>query len=539
MDKVIDSKQRISMSIKSYRRELASESPRQFAEAYLPHHLRLPSSRMHVDLYGMLHQATQRRGRRIAVAAPRGHAKSTVVSLAYVLWSVLYGHEKFVLIVTATKEQAVQLLKNIKDELQGNERLLMDFPGVCFRPGVRTNVKPWRDNNIALPNGAMIRALGAGQAIRGVKHGPHRPGLIVVDDLENQEICESAEQRQKLRGWFEKTLLKCGDERTNVVVVGTIIHYDSLLANLTNAGKSPGQGAGWENRVYRAVESFSSRTDLWDRWQAIYRGGEEFENTSGPEAAQRYLEQNRVAMLEGTQVLWPEREDYAQLMTIRTREGHVSFQAEKQNDPLTPEECLFKPSTICYWDDPRNGPFADVPELLRSLGHNACIYGACDPSLGLRSGRGDYSAIITVAKDLQKNLLYVIGADIARRSPDETIEQIVRLTGIHNYSELVVEANQFQGLLASQLELRLRQAGRYVRIERVTNTAHKLARIQGLESYISQGILRFSRRHQELLTQIEHYPLGAHDDGPDALEMAVSAAMKQGNTVRVYKLTGV
>jgi len=105
------------MSLSAQRREVASHSPEAFARVYLDHHLRLPPSRMHADLYKMLHKATQQRGQRIAVAAPRGHAKSTVVSLAYVLWSILYEHEKLIVIVSATKEQAVLLLKSIKDEL--------------------------------------------------------------------------------------------------------------------------------------------------------------------------------------------------------------------------------------------------------------------------------------------------------------------------------------------------------------------------------------------------------------------------------------
>lgn len=259
------------MSLSAQRREVASQSPEAFAKVYLSHHLKRPPSRMHNDLFKMLHDATKRRGQRIAVAAPRGHAKSTVVSLAYVLWSVLYEHEKLIVIVSATKEQAVQLLKNIKDELQINERLLSDFPQVCYRPGTKSPPKPWRDNQITLHNGVMVRVLGAGQGLRGLKHRENRPSLIVVDDLENQEQCESADQRRKLRDWFEKTLLKCGDERTNVIVVGTVLHYDSLLANLTHPKPGPGQGIGWDRRIYQAVESFSENTQLWEKWECKRR----------------------------------------------------------------------------------------------------------------------------------------------------------------------------------------------------------------------------------------------------------------------------
>ncbi len=52
----------------------------------------------------------------------------------------------------------------------------------------------------------------------------------------------------------------------------------------------------------------------------------------------------------------------------------------------------------------------------------------------------------------------------------------------------------------------------------------KLGRIQRLQPLISSGALRFSRRQVTLLEQLRQFPMGAHDDGPDALEMAVSAA---------------
>lgn len=249
--------------VQQSRRELGARSPQTFARVYLGHHFTIAPSRMHKELFAMLAEATRSRPKRLAIAAPRGHAKTTVVSLAHVLWSILYRQEMFVLIVSATREQAVQLLKPIKDELQGNTMLIADFPNECYPPGARPAPKPWRDNQIVLRNGTAIRALGANQGIRGTKHQEHRPSLIVVDDIEGQEQAESAEQREKLRSWFEKTLLKAGNQQTNVIVVGTIIHYDSLLANLTDPRGTRGKGGGWESRKYQAVESFSERPDIW------------------------------------------------------------------------------------------------------------------------------------------------------------------------------------------------------------------------------------------------------------------------------------
>ncbi|MEM6852801.1 MAG: hypothetical protein AAF593_00145 [Planctomycetota bacterium] len=175
-----------------------------------------------------------------------------------------------------------------------------------------------------------------------MKHGPYRPSLIIGDDLEELEQTMSDEQRRKTLDWFHKTLMKTGTLETNVVVIGTILHYDSLLANLTREQPQPGKAGGWKGKIYRAVESFSENPGLWDRWEAVRFHLDEYQGDRGVEASQRFLEDHREAMLNGTRVLWAEREPYDKLMEIRVDEGRSSFQSEKQNEPLDPDECLFR-----------------------------------------------------------------------------------------------------------------------------------------------------------------------------------------------------
>ena len=522
--------------LSTQRRELASKSPRDFARVYLGHHFKLPTSRLHEMLFDMLEQATETRAARIAIAAPRGHAKTTVTGLCYSLWSILYDREPFILIVSATKELASTILRSIKDEIQSNPLLLEDFPDRCRPPGTRGGPKPWRDNQITLPGGGTILAAGAGQSIRGLKRRDARPTLIIVDDLEEQEQTLSADQREKLRAWFTRTLLPAGEPRTNIIVVGTILHYDSLLANLTS--KQPGNhlAASWDSVVFQAVEAFSEKLDIWDRWERIYLRDEIFDKRTGPQAAQDFLDEYEGSHLEGTRVLWPERESYTDLMIQRLTLGRASFQAEKQNEPLDPETCVFREDSFRYWDAADDPEFRDVDELIAGLGYHLRIYGACDPSLGRSGSTGDFTAIVTVAKHRETGVLYVIDADITRRQPDATLNHIAALSKLYDYDEFRVESDQFQSVLADQLEDRIRTRGRYMRIDRLTNTGNKRARIEGLEALVASGRLRFSRRHTMLLDQLRTFPLGAHDAGPDALEMAVSLALDPGGEWEVIQM---
>jgi len=312
---------------------------------------------MHGRIFVLLQQATKNRRARIALAAPRGHAKSTIVSLVFALWCLLYDKEKLILLVSNTEDQAVKFLRDIREQIESNPLICADFPEICQ---VKKK-KPWSRRQIQLPTGAMVFAYGVNQQIRGIKKNKYRPSLIIADDMENLEQAESEEQRDKLREWFHRTLLNAGDSRTNVVIVGTILHQDSILAELTNSQRSP----GWASKKYRAVEQFATDVSLWEKWTNIYCGREQYNGLSGPKAADEFFRKNQQQMLEGTKVLWPEWESYHDLMVLRETEGDIYFQREKQNEPIDPERCIFKKENFHFWDD----EFRDTQHLILSLIH--------------------------------------------------------------------------------------------------------------------------------------------------------------------------
>ncbi len=503
----------LSANLHQQRRQLGAISPQAFAEVYLKNNCSAPYSKMHLGMFKKLLNITNKRRAKVAIAAPRGHAKSTIVSLVYVLWCVLYHKERLILITSNTTEQAIALLKDIKHQLRFNPLISSDFPEICQvkRP------KPWRDNKIQLPNGAMIRAYGAGQSPRGIKNDKDRPGLIIADDLENEEQVESEEQREKLRSWFSGTLLNTGHPDTNVIVIGTILNHNSLLANLVDPERTP----GWDGKTYKAVEEFSDNPQLWEKWSAIFRSRGEYKGKTGVAGAKKYFRFKKERMLKGTKVLWPEWESYYDLMLLRETEGDIYFQREKQNCPLDPRQCIFKKDNMLFWDD----EFRDTQHLIEAIGKRGYFYGACDPSLG-RSIKGDYTAIIVLLKDRETKILYVIAADILHCTPNATIERIIQYANIYHFSQFAVESNNFQQLMVDDLKSRLPQKGQHIKIKSLQHSSQKHSRICSLETFVSQGLLRFNRKHQQLLQQLTQFPLAKNDDGPDALEMAVDTARK-------------
>jgi predicted phage terminase large subunit-like protein len=502
-------------------RTQAAVSLELFARYYLKHHFPLAPSAMHKELFASLTAMTKSRGVRLAVAAPRGHAKSTIVSLAYPLWCICFRHEPSIIMIANTGEQSQEYLANIKRELETNALLARDFPdaaGPAASP-------PWRKAHIVTRNQVSLLALGAGSQIRGRKFGCERPGLIILDDVESAEGVRTAEQRAKLDEWFRSAVSQSGTSATNIVAVGTTLHPESLLSNLTN----PAKGPGWTGRRYRAVISFAEHGDLWERWQRVFNGQEEFEGRTGPEAARSYYEANQTALLEGAEVLWPLRESYYDLMVIRVREGVRAFSTEKQNDPMSPDDALFKESQLHFWDE----RFPTEAALMEQLSDCSIAYGACDPSLG-KAGRGrDYTAIVTVLREQKTGAIYVVHTDIAKRTPDQIIETIIRLHQRFHYCAFGFESNQFQEVLGDRLRTASRARGAEIPVVPIRNQIDKMSRLQRLQPVMAAGGVLLSRRHPMLMDQLLAYPHGAHDDGPDALEMAWAVAQHRPVRLRV------
>lgn len=500
--------------------EKAASNPAFFGKYYLPHYCTRTAPPFHRDLDKLWVRRVMKRrsplsdaetmlfapGRRSAVAAPRGHAKSTVMSLKNVLHAALYGYKKYILLISDTETQAVSFLDAIKNELETNQRILSDF-------GQQAG-KTWKTGSIVLQNGCRIDAVGSGQKVRGRRNYQRRPDLIVCDDIENDEGVRTAEQRQKTADWFWKAVCKAGDSYTDIVVIGTILHHDSLLSLLLD-------NPGFYSLRFQALLA-ESPSPLWETWRALFT---DLSDLGREETARRFYLKHKAAMLAGTQVLWPQKLSYYDLQVMRLTEGESAFNSEMQNQPINPADCLFSAQWFRYFNpctvDFRSPAFR--------------FYGYCDPSLG-RTANSDYSAIVTLAVEETTGLSYVYDADIARRHPDQIIADILekarqlrRETG-HGYALFGAETNQFQWFLKEQLAKESARQGLYLPIVGARSTEDKTMRVESLQPDIKNGYILFRPDQTLLLRQLSQFPLGAHDDGPDALEGARTLARRQGRS---------
>jgi predicted phage terminase large subunit-like protein len=471
----------------------------EWGREYLAAHFSQPSSAMHRWLGAQLDSLRDNRGTKFNLIGPRGSAKSTVATFCYVLRAALEGWEPYIWIVSDTRDQAAIHLDNLRIELSENKELLRDYRAA------EGHGRHWRSGTLQLTNGVTIEAYGTGQRIRGRRRGASRPSLIVCDDLQNDSHIASALQRSVTRRWFHGTLLNAGTPKTNVVNLATALHRDALAMELARR-------AGWTSRTFPAIEVWPTNMELWNEWEAIYCDNDK---PGARQAAREFYERRRDEMEAGSVVLWREVEDLYTLMRMRVEIGRTAFDREKQGLPINPEICEWPEEYFAehIWFDHWPSKFT-----VRTM--------ALDPSKGRDSGHGDYSAYVVVAIDVG-GVAYV-EADMARRATPEMVKDGAALWQRLRPHVFGVEANQFQELLCGEIASEFRRQGiGHVVPAAIHNRVNKEMRIRRLGPWLSQRRMRFlraSKSTQMLVEQLRDFPVGAHDDGPDALEMALRLA---------------
>ena len=460
-----------------------------FARTYFPHHISdgvAPSAFQAWAFVTLPELVKEPRGIFQAVAAPRGEAKTTLGVQILAIWLVVNGLEHFVPLVSDTYDQAATTLEGIKVELEANPRLAMDFPKAG---GVG---RVWQAGVVVTANNVKLQAFGALKRIRGIKHGPYRPGCVLIDDLENDDNVKSKTQRDKREGWLKKAVLNLGppDGSLDVFYFGTILHYDSVLSRTL---KSPRWKA--RARVFQSIVQWPDRMDLWDQWEEIYLN-------LGDIAARKFFEVHQVDMEAGAQVSWPEMRPLYALMEIRA-EDHEAFDSEHQNNPMAGAACPFD-GQISFW----------VQRCRRWV-----FFGAHDPSMGKHRGSGDPAATLLGGFDREHGVLDVVEAIVSRRIPDKQIEDIIGLDAEYNPLVFGVEDTAFQAFFRDEIVKRSARRGRAVPARGITSDVDKALRIESLQPHVANQLIRLHRNQRTLIEQLQYWPEAAHDDGPDALHM--------------------
>lgn len=485
-----------------------------FATFFFPHYCSAPWNAFHTDYFNAY--VYGKRKLRRATAAPRGAAKSTLVTLINTIHDVCYGIEQFILVLSSTTPLANKKLKDIRNEILTND-LLVEYYGLRFPK------KKAGESEFLLISDfgrTYFAAVGRGSEVRGIRYNQHRPTKIVLDDVEFSEEVYNEKSRRKTEDWFKEDVSKCGDPtKTSIEFVGTVLHKDSLLSKLLNS-------ASYTSKKYKAIISWSENEKLWNAWRKIYNN---IDNEKRVDDALEFFEQNRAEMLKGTEVLWPEREDYYAHMIDFEEIGKRSFFKEKQNEPLGSEEPVFE--RLHWYREVEQGFLLEEnQQIIPWTELKLNIVAAMDPSTGkvksTKGQLGDFTCLLVGYKD-KKGRLFVHHDYTKRVSPTKYISEIFDLHDEFGFERMAVETNLYRNLLLPNIvqEKKRREKDRPddpidIAFYDVEQTENKAERITRLEPKCNHGWIVLNRAlSQEFKQQLEDFPHADHDDCPDALEI--------------------
>lgn len=400
---------------------------------------------------------------------PRGHLKSTLITIGYSVQRIVKDPNIRILILNATWQMAVDFLTEIKRQLTQNERLRELYPDIA---ALADQPEEWAQDRISLKRtnhnikGPTVWAAGVESNLVG-----SHPDLIIFDDVVNRDNSQTREHMEKviLRYKDALDLLEPGGQ---LIVIGTRWSEADLYSWLLD--KDAGILKSYDVMIKKA-------------YQGNIETGESFE------------------------ALWPAKFTTKELKDRLREKGLYEFSAQYMNDPIPAEDADFRREWFQYYDieDYRGKQMRTIATI--------------DPAISLDKD-ADYTAIGVTGIDQFSNIFI---KDLVRKrmKPSEIIDTIFRLDELWHPDMWVLETIAYQKALAYALNDEMRKRRKYLPIREVNqHERSKDQRIRGLQPIYMDRKVFHPKNHAVvpyLEEELVHFPRGKNDDLIDMLSMTL------------------
>ena len=406
---------------------------------------------------------------------PREHAKSVFADIMLPLYLYANGELSGLIIVSANEDKAVGLLSDIQAQFTSNQRWISDY-------GELQNAGDWKSGNFSTKDGIGFWAFGNGQSPRGVRKSEKRPNLIIVDDIDTAERCRNIARVRESVNWILEDLYPCmGLKQGRLIISGNRIHQAGILAHMVGDVRPDDlkREGVWHSKVF-ALENAETR---------------EMDETGTP--------------------AWSERYTRDEVMNRMRKMGYRASRREYFHQHIE-DGIVFSNDWIEFEPERAVSEFSEI-----------VVYG--DPSFK-NTKASDFKAIVAVGRAKEGGKMHVIRAWVRQASIASMVAEFYGwYDRFGQNAAYYIEANMLQDLLFDDefrrqgddkgLQLPIRQDKRA--------KPDKFTRIENLTPLFERGQVVFSENQrgnhdmQTLIQQILAFPTG-HDDGPDALEGAIS-----------------
>ncbi len=440
------------------------------------------ANELHVE---MCNRYQQRIGKRFRLyLVPRSHLKTTLWTVGATLWELVQdwvtlpsgkkmrGQDLRFLIVNAKLENAIDILRDIKSILIGNDMFKWLFPEyVPDEAWQRGRGKgKWTDDRIDLPCSVQagrkegnIEVMSVGASLVS-KHYD----VMKFDDPVNEDNTTTKQYRDRIHRWYRNSLQLRNDPiSSRVELVGTRWHYDDLYGRIIT--------------------------------QELKR--RENQKETGEKVTPVYYIYRRKAIENGVPI-WKERFTKAELDWLKHEElGSYIYSCQYDNDPVPEEDAHFKRSDINFVDE------LDVPI-------NVLNFAAVDLA-DEETTRGDFT-VITIASFDDRGKMYVREIMRGKYSNHEILQLVYRATKRWNLQRVGVEITGFQKGIVRGYKHEADANGWYIPwVEISRGRTSKLKRGLGLQPRVERGdfcIVEGLRNSDWLIEEMITFPLGVNDD---------------------------
>lgn len=444
-----------------------------------------------------------------ADAAPRGHAKTTVMAIE-IIYRIVHCLNHYILPVSDTYSQARDQVDNVRQELESNALLRWVY-------GDLSTDWHWTSGAFTTSNEVRVVARGSNMKVRGLKYRQWRPDFVPIDDLENDEAVMKAERRDKLLNWVKRAVIPAMAARNaKIALVGTVLHDDSLLNNILKGTKG---FAGWTKRRFSAI----------------------VKDEDGHEHA-----------------LWPARFPLTHLVRMRDDPtydmylGPVAFAQEMQNEAVDDKSRIFKREWVF---GPEGNPYTyslTEKERLWSATHPpgskswveselVQIIMAVDPAISEKTS-ADWFAAGVIGVDRAGHIWQLDNLRFRSSDIDLHVEKVVDMALGWGLDVLKIESVAYQAGLARAVRKEAAKRGKHLPVREVKPDKDKVRRAVIHSANFAGGLVHLRTDHElyDAFTQeILDFPVGEHDDMLDwFMHASEDLIMKQGARVFSRKPEG-
>ena len=424
-------------AINSIENRKKAEAVMLFGQTYFKEHFPTKHPKLHTDMLALFESSNKFK----AIACPRGHSKSTLISFLQAMARIVFMERKFIVIVSESEDKAKDFVVRIRDELEFNHKLIRDFTN-----GEGFKTTDWSKTDFTTKTGIRVVAKGAGQSLRGLVHKDTRPDCIILDDIETDDNAGDS----NILNFILTNVFKSVNKRGvyDICYVGTIIKDMAVLHQML------------------INEEFAAA-----KWEAVDDDGEMI-----------------------APMLLP-KEEYEREKRIAKGLGKLSvFYAEYHNNPMVADQdATFKQDYFQY-----------IREKDLDL-DNMNIYIAYDPAMPDRVGKrnkADRSAIIVLATDSNENW-YIVRVYANRDTPSRNRQLLFNLAKKYKPNKVWMETISAQRSMYMEIVNEMKKKHIKFPFEEIpSQSGSKEARIEQLQPLYESGRIYHNETDKEV-TELE------------------------------------